>query len=568
MNYLHSGIQVLSGCSLGNCYIKFTMNKKITVDSGDTLSDHVKLVALAHPEIKKLHLTSIANKETLQFIQSECQKFDEKRPIVVVTTTVSGCFDIALLLRRVLGDDKVQTIYPHTAHASQLNKPVIVVPMMTLQMPSALNEVAALFSNFIVISQEKGLSFIANIVKPLLSQLADDCKVLSLVGLNDDQNQQATSKIEQSQEVIDPKGKLVIEMEAEPNMDSGSALEFIIEPLAEAESSIELAVEDHSADGMTASHAAQEESMDEHHIVLVDRNYKRSYLRNRLKGSEKKTLIITRTRHNAHRLEEYLYQGKVRSRILHANLSDEAKDKVIERFVSGDLSVLLLPEAVAQTIELSGITDIIFFDLPDVGLEFKERINTIGERFNVHNTSSIVTLDEIPWVESMEQELKWTLPKVQPAPPQRSHNILRIKNRNAKDKPEKTEKRVGVNRGLRKLGGKNNNNQPQKKRTNHFTSNKPVTDHFNDHNANSHESDDPFNSVNQSIVNENRNPFAFDSFEASVSRQNKQRVKQLFNRKERPMKEVQSDFNAPKTEKKNVKIMHKKKRTFDIDGNQ
>lgn len=552
------------------------MNKKITVDSCDTLSDHAKQVAIVYPELKKLHSTSIVNKETLQFLQSECQKFDGKRPIVVITATVSACFDVALLLERVLGDDKVQTIYPHTAHGSSLRKAVIVAPMMTLQMTSALSESAAEFSNFIVISQEKGLTFIANIVKPVLSQLAEDCKVLSLMSVNEDPSTQPVKKAEQivkvekTEKAVESKIKIIIEVEAEPEVTVAEepSFGFIVEA-EEAPNAMDFQVEAPSMDN--AVDTVAEESMDEHHIVLVDRNYKRSYLRNRLKGSEKKTLIITRTRHNAHRLEEYLYQGKVRSRILHANLSDEAKDKVIERFVSGDLSVLLLPEAVAQTIELTGITDIIFFDLPDVGLEFKERINTIGERFNVHNTSSIVTLDEIPWVESMEQELKWTLPKVQPAPPQRSHNILRIKNRNTKDKPEKTEKRVGVSRGLRKLGGKNNNNnnsqQPQKKRSNHFAA-KQMKDDFNDHNSISHQSDDPFNSVNQSIVNENRNPFAFDSFEASVSRQNKQRVKQLFNRKEKPMKEVQSDFNPQRTEKKNVKIMHKKKRTFDIDGNQ
>lgn len=552
------------------------MNKKITVDSCDTLSDHAKQVAIVYPELKKLHSTSIVNKETLQFLQSECQKFDGKRPIVVITATVSACFDVALLLERVLGDDKVQTIYPHTAHGSSLRKAVIVAPMMTLQMTSALSESAAEFSNFIVISQEKGLTFIANIVKPVLSQLAEDCKVLSLMSVNEDPSSQPVKKAEQivkvekTEKAVESKVKIIIEVEAEPEVTVAEepSFGFIVEA-EEAPNAMDFQVEAPSMD--SAVDTVAEESMDEHHIVLVDRNYKRSYLRNRLKGSEKKTLIITRTRHNAHRLEEYLYQGKVRSRILHANLSDEAKDKVIERFVSGDLSVLLLPEAVAQTIELTGITDIIFFDLPDVGLEFKERINTIGERFNVHNTSSIVTLDEIPWVESMEQELKWTLPKVQPAPPQRSHNILRIKNRNTKDKPEKTEKRVGVSRGLRKLGGKNNNNnnsqQPQKKRSNHFAA-KQMKDDFNDHNSISHQSDDPFNSVNQSIVNENRNPFAFDSFEASVSRQNKQRVKQLFNRKEKPMKEVQSDFNPQRTEKKNVKIMHKKKRTFDIDGNQ
>ncbi len=542
------------------------MNKKNTVDSCDTLSDHTKQVAIVYPELKKLNSTSIVNRETLQFLQSECQKFDGKRPTVIVTTTVSDCFDIVVLLERVLGTNKVQAIYPHTAQSSQLNKSVIVVPMMTMQITNALNELATEFSNFIVISQDKSSNFIANIVKPLLSQLPDDCKVLSLLSLNIEQDIQSVKKIDKVEKVTEPKGKMVIKVEIEPEVTMVEEPKFGFTVEAEAENPImESQVDARNTDHATDTVA--EESVDEHHIVLVDRNYKRSYLRNRLKGSDKKTLVITRTRHNAHRLEEYLYQGKVRSRILHANLSDEAKEKVIERFVSGDLSVLLLPEAVAQTIELSGITDIIFFDLPDVGSEFKERISTIGERFNVPTTSSIVTLDEIPWVESMEQELQWTLPKVQPAAPQRSHNILRIKNRNTKDKPEKTEKRVGVNRGLRKLGGKNNNQQQQKKHTNHLAA-RQMQEDFNDHNAISHQSDDPFNSVNQPVVNENRNPFAFDSFEANASRQNKQRVKQLFSRKDKPMKEVQSDFNVQRTEKKNVKIMHKKKRTFDIDGNQ
>lgn len=549
------------------------MNKKITVDSCDTLSDHAKQVAAVYPELKQLHSTSIMTKEAIGFLQSECQKFDGQRPTVIVTPTVSACFDVALFFECVLGKDKVQAIYPHTAQTSTLSKAVIVTPMMTLQMTNVLSESVAMFSNFIVVSQDQGLSFISNIVKPFLNQLANDCKFLSLKCMYEDVNEPPQKKVQKIAAPIEPQGQIIIEVEPETvAAEEAPTFGFIVEAETEATDVMDAQMEAPSMD--VATNAVAEETMDEHHIVLVDRNYKRSYLRNRLKGSEKKTLIITRTRHNAHRLEEYLYQGKVRSRILHANLSDEAKEKVIERFVSGDLSVLLLPEAVAQTVELAGVTDIIFFDLPDVGLEFQERISTIGDRFNVHNTSSIVTLDEIPWIESMEQELKWTLPKVQPAPPQRSHNILRIKNRNTKDKPEKTEKRVGMNRGLRKLGGKNNNNnnnpQQQKKRTNNFAAKQQMKDDFNDQNSISHQSDDPFNSVNhnQSIVNENRNPFAFDSFEASVSRQNKQRVKQLFNRREKPMKEVQSDFNTQRTEKKNVKIMHKKKRTFDIDGNQ
>lgn len=551
------------------------MSKKIDVDSCDTLSDHVNQAILIYPELKKLHSQSIIHKDVMEFVKNTCAQSDKQRPVIVVTATVSECFDVTCLLTQLLGTDKVCAAYPHTVQQEALNQLVIVAPLVTFQLTSPLAERMINCSSLIVIANADELSFISNVLGQLLNQLSEDCKVFALQGfakVDDIKDVSVVSIPEPKKVKTQPKQRqMIIEVEDEPVVVKEPVLELIIEPLSEDEDSVGFHVESQIDNPVYESNDSNDdeitsvESLDEHHIVMVDRNYKRSYLRNRLRGSSKKTLIITRTRHNAHRLEEYLYQGKVRSRILHANLSEEAKDKVIERFVSGDLSVLLLPEAVAQTIDLNNVDDILFFDLPDVGVEFKDRITLIGERFNVNNTSSIVTLDETPWIEAMESELKWVLPKISVAQPQRTHNILRIKNRNTvtKEKPEKTEKRVG--RGLRKLGGKNNSQQ--KKRTNTFPP-KVEKDNFNDHDAQPNFAEDPFNSINQSIVNENRNPFAFDSFEASVSRQNKQRVKQMFSRKDKPQKEVQNDFNAPRAEKKNVKIVHRKKRTFDIDGNQ
>lgn len=556
------------------------MSKKIDVDSCDTLSDHAKQAVIIYPDMKKLHFTSIFSADVIQFLKEENRSIDGKRPMIIVTPTVSSCFDVALLAEKILGANNVQSVYPHTvAKYSTYDRNVIVAPACALQLTTPLNDLFASASNVVLLASEGESKFMVSILKPHLAQMSDNCKLLILEQLQDLVEEEIVVALKPMAE--EPQ-QLNIQVSVEPEVEVESELSIIVEPAdesdmqmvevqLEAEPEIEMMVEPEVNISETSDDneqtASNSESEQVHHIVMVDRNYKRSYLRNRLKGSDKKTLVITRTRHNAHRLEEYLYQGKVRSRILHANLSDEAKDKVIERFVSGELSVLLLPEAVAQAVDLPDVNEIIFFDLPDVGVEFKERITVIGERFNVHNTSSIVTLDETPWVEAMEEELKWTLPKVQAAPPQRSHNILRIKNRtNNKDKAEKTEKRTG--RGLRKLGGKNNQ---QKKRTNQFPTKQSHTqkDNFNDHsNANANYAEDPFNSVNQSIVNENRNPFAFDSFEASVSRQNKKRVKQLFSRKEAPQKEVQSDFNVQKSDKKNVKIVHRKKRTFDVNGNQ
>ncbi len=538
----------------------------MNIDSGDALSNHIKRTMDSSPEIQKLHLTNILNNDVLKFIHLENKNFDGKRPTVIIVPSVSEAFDVGILLQSVIEPKNVQVLYPHSKILNNGKASVIIIPIMTFQISKDLPEFIFDAQNCFVIAEETNITHTINVTKTYLDKLSDDCNCvqLKLTQLSD---QAKTKEKPVAKTSAKPVMKMIVEVEAEPEPEQikEAGIEFIIEPIAEEAQSVSVEVDNADTAEVVINETENEEIPEGHHIVYVDRNFKRSYLRNRLKSSNKKTLIITRTRHNAHRLEEYLYQGKVRSRILHANLSEEAKDKIIERFVSGDLCVLLLPEAVAQAVTLDGVDDIIFFDLPDVGIEFKERISLIGERFGIKNTSSLVTLDEIPWVESMEAELKWTLPKVQPTPPQRSHNILRIKNRsnNGKDAVENTEKRGGVNRGLRKLGGKNNLN---KKRGNPTP--KQPKDNFNDHNSISHMSDDPFNSVNQSIVNENRNPFAFDSFEASVSRQNKQRVKQLFSRRDKPMKDVPNEFSPQKPERKSVKIVHRKKRTFDVDGNQ
>ena len=539
----------------------------MNIDSGDALSNHFKRSMDSSPEIKNLHLTNMLNNDVLKFIQSESKNFDGKHSTVILAPSVSEAFDVSILLQTLIGKQHVKVLYPHTKNLANNFASVMVIPVMTFQVNKELPELLSNVVNCFVIFENNDVAHLANIVKNSLDKMLSDCRCIQLKSMPISQNSEDKPKVV-TKKVTKPVMKMIVEEAQEPESESikEAGIEFIIEPIVEEQveqSTIE-DIKDENVSSITMD-AADTQIPEGHHIVYVDRNFKRSYLRNRLKSSNKKTLIITRTRHNAHRLEEYLYQGKVRSRILHANLSEEAKDKIIERFVSGDLSVLLLPEAVAQTITLDCVDDIIFFDLPDVGIEFKERISLIGEKFGVENTSSLVTLDEIPWVESMEVELKWSLPKVQPAPPQRSHNILRIKNRtnSGKEVPENTEKRVGVNRGLRKLGGKNNLN---KKRSNPVA--KQPKDNLSDHNSISHSSDDPFNSVNQSIVNENRNPFAFDSFEASISRQNKQRVKQLFSRRDKPMKDIQNDFSVQKPERKSVKIVHRKKRTFDIDGNQ
>ncbi len=76
-------------------------------------------------------------------------------------------------------------------------------------------------------------------------------------------------------------------------------------------------------------------------------------------------IIFTRTKADAHEVSERLSKAGYEIEALHGDLSQQQRDKVMGRFRSKNLQLLIATDVAARGIDVDGITHVINFELPD-----------------------------------------------------------------------------------------------------------------------------------------------------------------------------------------------------------
>lgn len=110
-------------------------------------------------------------------------------------------------------------------------------------------------------------------------------------------------------------------------------------------------------------------------VYFVDKTNKRKLLRDVIEtGPEHRTLVFSRTKHGANRMVRFLDSAGVKSAAIHGNKSQNARIAALEKFKSGELEVLVATDIAARGIDISGVTHVINFDLPNVPETYVHRI--------------------------------------------------------------------------------------------------------------------------------------------------------------------------------------------------
>ena len=90
--------------------------------------------------------------------------------------------------------------------------------------------------------------------------------------------------------------------------------------------------------------------------------------------SIKSMLVFTRTKHHANRVAENLRKKSIMSAAIHGNKSQNARQKALSEFKSGKLRVLVATDIAARGIDISSVTHIINYELPNVPESYVHRI--------------------------------------------------------------------------------------------------------------------------------------------------------------------------------------------------
>ncbi|MEQ1530422.1 MAG: DEAD/DEAH box helicase [Methylococcales bacterium] len=148
-------------------------------------------------------------------------------------------------------------------------------------------------------------------------------------------------------------------------------------------------------------------------VYGIGREYKRELL-SYLIGSNnwQQVLVFVRTKHGADRLEKQLISDGIRSVALHGDKTQGARNKALEYFKVGKVSVLVATDVAARGLDIDDLPHVVNYDLPQVPEDYVHRIGRTGRAGAKGAAISLVCPEEAYLLVAIEALLKRQIPRV------------------------------------------------------------------------------------------------------------------------------------------------------------
>ncbi len=118
-----------------------------------------------------------------------------------------------------------------------------------------------------------------------------------------------------------------------------------------------------------------------------------------------KVLVFTRTKHRAKKLAGQLIKAGLSATSLQGNLSQRRRQEAMDGFRSGRVKVLVATDIASRGIDVSRISHVINYDMPDTAVAYTHRIGRTGRMEKRGTALSLATQDDLPMVRTIEKLL-------------------------------------------------------------------------------------------------------------------------------------------------------------------
>ncbi len=141
-----------------------------------------------------------------------------------------------------------------------------------------------------------------------------------------------------------------------------------------------------------------------HAIYAVEQTRKLDMLLNLLHDSGSgQVLVFTRTKHRAKKLAIQLSGAGLSATSLQGNLSQARRQAAMESFRKGRVKVLVATDIAARGIDVTQVSHVINYDLPDTAEAYTHRTGRTGRMERLGTALSLVTQDDLPMVRTIER---------------------------------------------------------------------------------------------------------------------------------------------------------------------
>jgi len=143
-----------------------------------------------------------------------------------------------------------------------------------------------------------------------------------------------------------------------------------------------------------------------HAIYPVEQHLKTALLLELLHHTDTDSvLIFTRTKHRAKRLGEQLEKNGYKAASLQGNLSQNRRQAALDGFRDGTFQILVATDIAARGIDVSQISHVVNYDIPDTAEAYVHRIGRTGRAARSGDAFTLVTSEDNVMVRTIEKAL-------------------------------------------------------------------------------------------------------------------------------------------------------------------
>ena len=162
-------------------------------------------------------------------------------------------------------------------------------------------------------------------------------------------------------------------------------------------------------------------------LYYVDKVNKKHLLAQLLRSPEvENALVFSRTKHGVDRIVRDLKRAGLEAVGIHGDKSQNARQTALNRFKSGEVKILVATDIAARGIDISGLSHVINYDLPNEPEAYIHRIGRTGRAGHSGHAISFCCIDEMKQLGQIEkligkrlreEKSDWPMENFTPTPP-------------------------------------------------------------------------------------------------------------------------------------------------------
>jgi ATP-dependent RNA helicase RhlE len=150
-----------------------------------------------------------------------------------------------------------------------------------------------------------------------------------------------------------------------------------------------------------------------HYVYPVPQPRKAALLANLLTEKDMDSvLVFTRTKHGADRVVRHLEKEGIPATAMHADKTQQQRTRAIDEFREGRIRVLVATDIAQRGLDISHITHVINYDVPQQAEDYVHRIGRTGRAAKEGDAYTFMAPDEIAMVRMIERVIGQEIPRI------------------------------------------------------------------------------------------------------------------------------------------------------------